>query len=432
MSEWKRGALVSVLDKIIGGGTPSRAKAEYWKGSIPWMSIKDYQDGKIYVDKTQEYITDEAVRNSATNLIPKGTPIFGTRVGVGKIALPTLDMAINQDLKALFPNELIDRKYLVYLLLLRQNDFVNMGIGSTVLGITLTQLKQSQINYPSSVLEQSKIVKILSRVDEVIEKTEAAIDKYKAIKAGMMQDLFTRGIDVKTGKLRPSYSDAPQLYKKTELGWVPKEWEVPQIKDIAVHIGSGITPTGGSNVYKTEGVLFLRSQNIHFDGLHLDDVAYIDIEMHNMMERSKLRHFDVLLNITGASIGRCCYLPDTFNDANVNQHVCIIRVANPTHAKALYLSTFLSSPFGQKQIDRLNAGGNREGLNYQQLRAFFVPWPKQDTEIERAAKTIDQIDRKIKTEIDYNEKMKLIKQGLMSDLLTGKVQVKYEEEREVA
>ncbi|MBU4010630.1 MAG: restriction endonuclease subunit S, partial [Proteobacteria bacterium] len=95
---------------------------------------------------------------------------------------------------------------------------------------------------PTSLAEQRKIARILSTVDAVIEKTEAAIAKYKAIKAGMMRDLFTRGIDLATGKLRPSYEDAPELYKESELGWVPKEWEAVRIDEIAfMKSGEGIT-----------------------------------------------------------------------------------------------------------------------------------------------------------------------------------------------
>ena len=309
-----------------------------------------------------------------------------------------------------------------------KNHFFQVANGSTRYGLTIGDIENVKINIPTSLPEQRKIARILSTVDAVIEKSEAAIAKYKAIKSGMMRDLFTRGIDLNTGKLRPRYEDAPELYKQSELGWVSKEWEVIQIKDIAVHLGSGVTPTGGSNIYKTEGILFLRSQNIHFNGLHLNDVAYIVQEIHDSMDRSKVYPFDVLLNITGASIGRCCYFPPELEEANVNQHVCIIRVYNPSYEKSLYISTFLSSFFGQNQIDRLNAGGNREGLNYQQLRKFYIPWPKNNNEIDKCANVLKSINKKIAAEVDCCDKLRLEKQALMSDLLTGKVRVKYNEE----
>jgi type I restriction enzyme, S subunit len=271
--------------------------------------------------------------------------------------------------------------------------------------------------------KQRRIAKILTTVDNVIEKTEQAIEKYKAIKKGMIHDLFTRGIDLKTGKLRPKFEDAPHLYKPSKLGPIPKDWDFPQINDLAVHVGSGITPTGGSNVYEKTGILFLRSQNIHFGKLLLSDVAYIKTFMHESMNRSKVFPFDVLLNITGASIGRCCFFPDKYIEANVNQHVCIIRIEESSINKAIYLSSFLSSNFGQNQIDKNNAGGNREGLNYQQIRKFHIPWPKIEKEIDLISEKILELGIKINKENLFLSKMHLIKQGLMQDLLTGKVEV---------
>ena len=259
----------------------------------------------------------------------------------------------------------------------------------------------------------------------MIEKTGQAIEKYKSIKQGMMHDLFTRGLD-ENGKLRPRYEDAPLLYKKTKLGWLPKEWDVSSISEITTYVGSGITPTGGSNVYKEEGILFIRSQNVHFDGLRLDDIAYIDIAMHDFMERSKVRVYDVLLNITGASIGRCCPFAASLGQANVNQHVCIIRIAEPSWNKAVYLSSVLASPIGQNQIARLNAGGNREGLNYQQLRAFFIPWPNEETEINAISDKIESCHKKLMKEQGFLSKMHLIKIALMQDLLTGLKRVEVE------
>ncbi len=167
----------------------------------------------------------------------------------------------------------------------------------------------------------------------------------------------------------------------------------------------------------------MRSQNVHFDKLKLDDVAFLNTTMHQLMARSKVIPNDVLLNITGASIGRCCYFPEELKEANVNQHVCIIRIGNNSRSKAIYLSAFLASHSGQNQIDRFNAGGNREGLNYQQLREFYLPWPKNDNEIVLISKKINIANLRISNENLFLSKVKLIKQGIMQDLLTGKVRV---------
>ena len=102
----------------------------------------------------------------------------------------------------------------------------------------------------------------------------------------------------------------------------PADWDTKTIGDIACHIGSGATPTGGSAVYSKTGITFIRSQNVTVKGLLLDDVAFIGTSIHQQMARSEIFPHDVLLNITGASIGRCCFVPHDFGLANVNQHVC--------------------------------------------------------------------------------------------------------------
>lgn len=150
-------------------------------------------------------------------------------------------------------------------------------------------------------------------------------------------------------------------------------WPVDRVKDHASKIGSGITPSGGAAGYLDNGIPLLRSQNVHFDGLRLDDVAYIAEETHEEMSGSKLRGHDVLLNITGASIGRCTFVPDDFCEGNVNQHVCIIRPKASLEHK--FLTYCLSAPWGQDQIFSSFTGASRQGLGQRDLGSIQVPLP---------------------------------------------------------
>src|SRR5262245_40969812 len=150
-------------------------------------------------------------------------------------------------------------------------------------------------------------------------------------------------------------------------------WPTDRVKDLASKIGSGVTPTGGAASYVESGIPLLRSQNVYFDGLHLDDVAYITEETHLEMSGSCVHDRDVLLNITGASIGRCTFVPEDFGEANVNQHVCIIRPLSRLHHK--FLAYFLSSPWGQDQFFASFTGASRQGLNFRELGNIQVPLP---------------------------------------------------------
>ena len=267
--------------------------------------------------------------------------------------------------------------------------------------------------------EQAKIAEVLSTVDRAIEQTEALIAKQQRIKTGLMQDLLTRGID-KHGNLR---SEQTHKFKDSPLGRIPVEWSAVKLNQLASRVGSGVTPTGGESVYTPEGVLFIRSQNVHFDGLRLNDVAYIPGRIHLSMLQSEVFENDVLLNITGASIGRCCRMPYIDGYANVNQHVCTIRLLGATEATAGVLAAVLESHIGQHQITQLNAGGNREGLNYQQVRSFVLPWPGDDSEFVRMYSGIRQMADRLNASQASLGKLRLLKTGLMQDLLTGERRV---------
>ncbi len=184
-------------------------------------------------------------------------------------------------------------------------------------------------------------------------------------------------------KQYPQYKDSGVEW----IGAVPESWEIKKLKYFVSKIGSGVTPRGGADVYQLSGVPLLRSQNIHFDGLHLDDVAYVSEEIHDNMSGSKVMEGDVLLNITGASIGRCCVVDSGLGEANVNQHVCIIRSAGELDGS--FLSYYLQSISGQTQIELGQTGGGREGLNFEVLSRFLIPF-LEDNEQTAIANYLDR------------------------------------------
>jgi type I restriction enzyme S subunit len=162
------------------------------------------------------------------------------------------------------------------------------------------------------------------------------------------------------------------------------KYPIERVKDLTTKIGSGVTPDGGAANYLDSGVPLLRSQNVHFDGLYLDDVAYISEETHASMSNSRLQPKDVLLNITGASIGRCTFVPENFGEGNVNQHVCIVRPTPKIDHR--YLASYLSSPFGQDQILSSFTGASRQGLSQKELGLIRLPLPPHDIQSQVVSK----------------------------------------------
>ena len=147
------------------------------------------------------------------------------------------------------------------------------------------------------------------------------------------------------------------------LGDVPEHWEVKRLGYVVSKIGSGKTPRGGADVYQSDGVMLIRSQNVYDTGLHLDDVVFVDESVDEAMTGTRVRPHDVLLNITGASLGRCAIVPNVFSKANVNQHVCIIR-PKLAQAEPGFIHRSVTSLAVQSQIFGYENGSCREGLNF--------------------------------------------------------------------
>lgn len=193
------------------------------------------------------------------------------------------------------------------------------------------------------------------------------------------------------------------------------EWLSEDLGEHTDKVGSGITPKGGDKNYKSEGRPFVRSQNVGWGNLLLDDVAYIDEVTHSTFIASEIVENDVLLNITGASIGRSVVADKSIKGGNVNQHVCIIRTkANKIHP--VFLNQFLLSQYGQNQIDSFQAGGNRQGLNFAQIRSFSIPLPPEIDEQQKISYCLSSIDKMITAQAQKIDALKAHKKGLMQGL----------------
>jgi type I restriction enzyme S subunit len=177
---------------------------------------------------------------------------------------------------------------------------------------------------------------------------------------------------IKEGKINKQ-KPLPKIHEEEKPFELPKGWVWERLAKLTIKIGSGSTPRGGKNAYVAKGIPFFRSQNIWNDGLHVDDVVHIPHETHEKMSATIVFPMDILLNITGASLGRCTLIPDNFDEANVSQHVTIIRCANPSLRKFLHL--FFISSYCQKIIWTRQVGMAREGLSKKVLEQFEIPLP---------------------------------------------------------
>ncbi|NLR59386.1 restriction endonuclease subunit S [Chitinophaga polysaccharea] len=290
--------------------------------------------------------------------------------------------------------------------------------GVTRFGLPKDEIGRLKLPIPD-IFVQRKVVSFLkseiSYIDRLITQKEKLINILAEKRQAFITQVVIRGLDSSI-KLKDS-----TIYW---LGKVPEHWEIKKIKYITSKIGSGVTPKGGATVYLDEGIPLLRSQNIHFDGLRLEDVAFISEETHNEMSNSKVRAGDVLLNITGASIGRCYFYEGQLGEANVNQHVCILRPNRKVHTKYLYL--LMTSTIGQSQIDLNQVGGGREGLTFDSLKSFTVSLPPISEQmeiinvVEKHNSKFNEIEVATRKTVDLLRERRV---ALISAAVTGQIEI---------
>lgn len=293
-------------------------------------------------------------------------------------------------------------------------------VGSNYPALNTSDIRKLRIFTPD-LLTQRQIAKILSTADAVIEKTQAAIDKYKAIKQGMLHDLFTRGIDISTGKLRPKYEDAPELYKESKLGWIPREWEVKRLEDIADYVDyRGKTPP------KSEfGIYLITARNIK-NGIIDYEISkeYIREDSYeSAMSRGKVKLGDVLIT-TEAPMGNVAQIDK--EDIALAQRVIKYR-GFESKLNNDFLSKFLMSENFQRQLSAEATGSTVLGIKGSRLHKLKIVVPEIDEQVI-IAERIKTTDKKIESEQNYLLKLQKIKSGLMSDLLSGKKRVTIKEE----
>ncbi len=271
-------------------------------------------------------------------------------------------------------------------------------------------------------LEQQWIEDFLDRetikINRIITLKQELIKLLQEKRQSLINRVVTKGID--------TYAPMKDSGVKW-IGEIPEHWTTGRIKNYTTKIGSGITPKGGSEVYVEKGIPLIRSQNVHFNRLNLDDVVYISSQMHDTMKDTKLHEADVLMNITGASLGRCAVVPRNFGEGNVNQHVCIIRPENGLHPQ--FLNFYLASPLIQGFIYAIQVGASRQGLTFDDIGSLSILLPPLDEQLKIGKLLNDAIFRSnlvIKKTRQQIGKLQEYREALIQAAVTGEIDVRQE------
>jgi len=292
--------------------------------------------------------------------------------------------------------------------------------GTTFEAISKKDLVALKLRMPP-LDELPVIAQILNTLDTAISETEALIDKLTAVKQGLLHDLLTRGIDA-NGELRPPQSEAPQLYKESPLGWIPREWGVEPIINLTSN--SVIGPFGSDLVaadYKDAGVPVIFVRDVKPDQVLWKSNVFVSASKAQALAAHEVRAGDVVATKMGLPPCVAAVYPESMPSGIVTADIVRLRPCTD-RIRPDWMSIFINSSAVAKQVEQITAGVTRPKVTLRDVRDLLIELPPIK-EQERVMDRLTAVQSRIQLEEDSHEKLTAEKVGLMDDLLTGRLRV---------
>ena len=378
---------------LIGGGTPAKKNEDFYKGEIPWATVRDMNVDVI--TQTEFKITDEAIKNSSTNIIDAGNVVIATRVGLGKVCLVNQDTAINQDLRGIVPlrSDVLTVRFLFWWLKSIAHLIEKEGTGATVKGVKLPFVKSLQIPLPP-IPEQKRIVSILddsfAGITQAITNAEKNLANARELFGSYLNSVFTQ---------------------KGE-GWVQV-----LLSDICdVRDGTHDSPR-----YVDKGIPFITQKNIREDGLSFEKIKLIsELDHEKFYNRSNVCEGDILISMIGVNRGMSCLVDDgrIFSIKNVG----LIKANDKVNMS--FLLYYLKSYLAKIYIEAESRGGAQPFIGLTKLRKFPISLAPNDIQKSLVMK-LDELRLETKRlETIYQKKLTALnelKQSILQKAFTGEL-----------
>ncbi|TDK58122.1 hypothetical protein E2K98_24710 [Bacillus salipaludis] len=388
--------LKDISEEIQYGYTQSSSKKEI---GPKFLRITDIQDNNVNWEETPYCEISDAETNKY-KLFDGDIVVARTGATTGKSFLikSPPESVFASYLIRIKPNKnLVLPRYLWTFMQSRSywNQINTVSNGSTQPGVNASVLSKLKIPLPSLNI-QKIIADVFTELEILIQKRKEVITKMDELVRSVFLEMFGE----------PTANQ--------------HNFEKTNIETISSLVSSGSTPLGGKKVYKSEGILFIRSQNVLMNRIDYSDIVHIDDEVHKKMKRTWVKKNDVLINITGASIGRVAVYYGEDDNANVNQHVCIIR-PKLNMLVPEFLSYFLSNDNYQKKILSQNAGATRQAFNFKQIKDFEIYLPPFELQKE-FSNIICEINIQKKHLENQLSKLEEYRQSILHHAFTGELQ----------
>lgn len=402
--EWLKKSISELAD-IQSGGTPSTSNEEFWNGDIRWCTPSDItKNNNIYLQDTERRITEKGVENSSAILLPIGTILLCTRATIGEMAIANIPMCTNQGFKNLIPHKGVDSLFLYYILHTVKKEMIAKAYGSTFLELSKKSLESICIMMPDDEEEQRRISTALYSIDQLINNIEKEIEKKKNIKIGIMQEYLT-------GKKR--------------INGFSEKWEEKSLRDLCILItkqtgfdySAEIKPSLVSDHYNNT-IPFLQNKDFEGYKINYETDFYIPTEVAYKYPKIFLDEKCLLISISGR-IGNVAMFDHEY-DAFVGGAVGVAKFKDPELVEWAML--YLLGTEGQKQIFENEKAGAQHNLTVEDVRNLLIKIPKKE-ERQSISIIISDIEKDIGKLEEKLNKYNDLKQGMMRNLLTGKIRL---------
>ena len=408
--DWEVVRLGVIAEKFIGGGTPSTSNEEYWNGEIHWTTSKKING--IHLLNGEKKITKRGLEESSTHLIPKDNLVIGTRVGVGKIAINKVDIAISQDLTGAFiDKEKYALEFLAYQICTKeiQNIFKGRARGTTIKGIPRDDLKKIPLKIPP-LPEQHRIAAVLSAVQDAKEKTGAVIAAAKSLKKSLMRHLFTYGPV-------PAGAAESVVLAETEIGLVPEGWIIINVGEVG-KVVTGTTPRTSVPEYYGGAYMFTSPGDIGEEMYVKKAEKYISEK--GLKVSRPLPRDTVLVVCIGATIGKTALT--SAEQSTTNQQINAIIPNEKVFAHYLYYAISHRAPY----LPSLAGRAAVPIVNKSNFTNFPIPLPPLTIQ-QKIASILSTVDKKIESEENKKKALDELFKSLLRNLMTGKIRVNHME-----
>ena len=413
--------MIQDVAEVVSGATPKTKVAEYWDGNIAWITPKDLSNHtERYIYRGDRMITDEGLKNSSAKLLPKGSVLFSSRAPIGYTAIAAQELCTNQGFKSMICNQqILDNNFMFYMMNYKKNEIENIAGGSTFKEVSGKTVKEFKIPIPP-LDEQKAIAKVLSNLDEKIERNNKINKKLEEMAQAIFKQWFI-DFEFPNEDGKPYKSSGGEMVE-SELGMIPKRWEIGSIGDYA-KVKSGFAFK--SAWWEERGIPVIKIKDISNNTINFNDISYVSEDKVDSAKDFIVNGGDLLIAMTGATIGKFAIVPPRKSNVLVNQRVGKFFLGENPLKKLGFIYCVLCRDEVYSQIVSRGDGSAQPNISPSNIESIKIILPSKDM-IEKFNASVSCMFEKIIRNVEECNKLIALRDTLLPKLMSGEIRVPVE------